>query len=136
MQEMVEILDKKEKRMVPRKLVRVKTLSDFLLFVIDERKLDPADTETLIEIDGGGSILKFTAIIKQETERNREPLSTGVNKAFVVAALFDGDEESKTLKDVIDKIEIYECKCKYCNDLKVAARLCGLMKGWPMYPCP
>ena len=80
--------------------------------------------------------MKFTMIIKQVTERKGEPLSSGVNKAFVVAAVFDGDEEIETLGDIMDKIEIYECKFKYCNDLKVAVKLCGIMPGWPSYPCP
>ena len=33
-------------------------------------------------------------------------------------------------------MNIWDCACKYCNDLKVSAQLCGIMAGWPKFPCP
>ena len=37
---------------------------------------------------------------------------------------------------MLEQINFWDCECKFCNDLKVARYLCGMMQGQPMYPCP
>ena len=37
---------------------------------------------------------------------------------------------------MLEQIKFWDCECKFCNDLKVARYLCGMMQGQPMYPCP
>ena len=132
----VFIYNKKKDEMEKKKMVYVKNLTEFIMFVIGERKVDPAETESLIEIDGGGSSVKFTLIIKQKKERKGKHLSSGVRRALVVCAMFDGDESNATLSIMIDIIDLHKCKCKFCNDLKVSVRLAGIMEGWPHWPCP
>ena len=90
------------------------------MFVIGERKVDPAETESLIEIDGGGSSVKFTLIIRQKKERKGKHLSSGVRRALVVCTMFDGDESNATLSIMIDEIDLHKCECKFCNGLKVS----------------
>ena len=41
-------------------MVRVTDLSDFTLFVTEQRKLDPQSTEPLLNIDKKGEVLKTT----------------------------------------------------------------------------
>ena len=65
--------------MEKKDLLHVKDLSDFLQFVIEERNLVYQDTESLMNIDKGGSSLKFTLTLGQLEEIVGEPLSTGVN---------------------------------------------------------
>ena len=132
----VFIYNKKKDEMEKKKMVYVKNLTEFIMFVIGERKVDPAETESLIEIDGGGSSVKFTLIIKQKKERKGKHLSSGVRRALVVCAMFDGDESNATLSIMIDEIDLHKCECKFCNDLKVSVRLAGIMEGWPHLPCP
>ena len=132
----VEILNNKTDEFETKKLIHVKDLSEFLHFVIGQRKLDYHDTEVLIQIDKGGTTLKFTMVLRQKNEVEGEPLSSGVNKAFLVAILVDADESNYALHLIMEKINIWDCKIKFCNDLKVAIDLCGLMHGWPSYPCP
>ena len=59
-----------------------------------------------------------------------------MNKSFIVAMLVDGTEANSTLEMMMNQMNIWDCACKYCNDLKVSANLCGLMAGWPKFPCP
>ena len=68
--------------MEEKDFVHVRDLSDFTLFAIHERKVDPQTTEALLNIDKGGRVLKTTLTIKQEQEVEGEPLSTGVKKIF------------------------------------------------------
>ena len=51
----VEIFNEKTKEMEKKDLLHVKDLSDFLQFVIEERNLVYQDTESLMNIDKGGS---------------------------------------------------------------------------------
>ena len=135
-EKIVFVYNKKKDVMEKKKMVYVKNLTEFIMFVIGERKVDPHETESLIEIDGGGSSVKFTLIIRQKKERAGQHLSSGVRRALVVCAMFDGNEANPTLAIMIDIISLHECKCKFCNDLKVSIRLAGLMGGWPTWPCP
>ena len=132
----VEIFNEKTRNMEKKVLVHVKELSDFLHFIIEQRNLVYSETEALINIDKGGNLLKFTLTLSQLEEIVGEPLTTGVNKPFIVAMLVDGTEANSTLEMIMDKMNIWDCACKYCNDLKVSANLCGLMAGWPKFPCP
>ena len=74
-------LDELKNKFEDKELVRVTDLSDFTLFVTDQRKLDPQSTEALLNIDKGGEVLKTTLTLKQENEVEGEPLSTGVKKS-------------------------------------------------------
>ena len=80
--------------MEEKDFVHVRDLSDFTLFVIHERKV----AEALLTIDKGGRVLKTTLTIKQEKEVEGEPLSTGIKKSFIVAAIVDVDESHEMIQ--------------------------------------
>ena len=90
--EPVQIFDEEKNQLEEKVLVRVTDLSEFILFVADKRKLDPQKTEALLNIDKGGRVLKTTLTLKQEKEVEGEPLSTGVKKSFIVAAIVNVNE--------------------------------------------
>ena len=64
----VEIYNEKTKEMEKKDLLYVKDLSDFIQFVIEERNLVLQETESLMNIDKGGSSLKFTLTLGQLEE--------------------------------------------------------------------
>ena len=74
--------------------------------------------------------------LKQEQEVEGEPLSSGVKKSFIVAAIANVNESHHIIQLMLEQINFWDCECKFCNDLKVARYLCGMMQGQPMYPCP
>ena len=76
-------------------MVPVTDLRYFIWFVAREQKLDPQQTEALLNIDKGGRVLKTTLTLKQEEEVEGEPLSTSVKKSFIVAAIVDVNESHK-----------------------------------------
>merc|ERR1712001_139159 len=94
--ELVEFIDEETGKIKQFAFTYVKDLSAFLFFIMAQRQLEPQETEAHLGLDKGGKLLKLTLTVLQQEEVQGEPLSSGVNKSFVVAVFADLQESHKS----------------------------------------
>ena len=104
----------------------VKELSAFLLFIIAQRNLEIHETEAHLGLDKGRNLLKLTLTVLQETEIEGEPLSSGVDKSFVVAAFGMAQESHDTIMYMYKSVNAWDTSHIQTNDLKVDNIMCGI----------
>ena len=133
--ELVEFIDEDTGKIKQFAFTHVKDLSTFLFFIMAQRRLEPQDTEAHLGLDKGGKLLKLTLTVLQQEEVQGEPLSSGVNKSFVVAVFADLQESHKSIMYMYKAVNAWETSHIQTNDLKVDNIMCGIQSHACSFPC-
>ena len=131
----VEFLDEDTGKIERFAFAYVKDLSTFLVFIIAQRNLEIHETEAHLGLDKGGKTLKLTLTVLQENEIEGEPLSSGVNKAFIVAVFGLAQESHSTILYMYKAVNAWDTSHIQTNDLKVDNIVCGIQSHACAYPC-
>ena len=100
-------------------LVYVQNTSDFVLFIMKERLLDPASTLVCISLDSGGSFMKVVInVFNPEQERSTENYNnSGVQRSQILAISEDISESNYNLRIILDRLNLQDVKFSIAFDL-------------------
>ena len=120
---------------IMKDLVYIKDVSEFIMMLINERKLDPFETLVRVSVDGGGSFMKIIVNVFDVHEKRNEHLDSGVQKCQILAITEDISETNANLRLILEKLRLQDLDYKIAFDLKCGNALFGLSAHGGKFAC-
>ena len=121
-----------------RDVVFVQETSNFILNIIEQRKIDPFSTRVRISLDSGGSFLKVIVNIFDPEDNNVNSerfLNSGVQRCQILGITENVPESNYNLRLILEKLNFQNVQFNIVFDLKCANSVFGLSSHAGLRAC-